>query len=189
MATGAEIVPRLARLALLILVLPVQAAALEPARGQVVLTVAGAVGETNRPPVGSGADAVLAFHGIAGRAAEFDGAMLAGLEWRAVVAHAEGREAAVRAAGPRLPDVLAAAGVPGDATVSLVALDGDRVELTPEDRAARDWVLALRADGAPLGIGGRGPAWLLEDTDGARAPAEDAARWIHSVFAIVAHAP
>ena len=69
-----------------------------------------------------------------------------------------------RGAEVHLTDVLDTAGATGD-TVSLMSLDGYTVTL---DRAALtdQFVLALASecaeDGcAPLGIGGRGPVWLV----------------------------
>ncbi|MCH1554991.1 MAG: hypothetical protein L7T26_02080, partial [Pseudomonadales bacterium] len=59
--------------------------------------------------------------------------------------------------GPRLRDVLAAAGWTGR-QITTVALDGFAVEISVDDVAAHDWILALKADGDYLSVGGRGPA-------------------------------
>jgi hypothetical protein len=55
-------------------------------------------------------------------------------------------------------------GVPGDAWVDPVAIDGYTVTLTADDRAAEDRALAIDMDGRPLGLAVRGPAWLLHET-------------------------
>ena len=46
--------------------------------------------------------------------------------------------------------------------VTFVALDGFAGWLAPEDIEASDWILALSADGVPLGIGQQGPIWLVK---------------------------
>ena len=42
-----------------------------------------------------------------------------------------------------------------------MAVDGYSGWLTPEDIDASDWILALEADGVPLGLGQQGPLWLI----------------------------
>jgi len=44
--------------------------------------------------------------------------------------------------------------------------------------------LPSAADGRPLGIGGRGPAWLLYDSGGGAVSEEEEARWVWSMFLI-----
>ena len=44
---------------------------------------------------------------------------------------------------------------------TFVATDGYRGYLLPEDIKASDYILALEADGEPLGIGQQGPLWLM----------------------------
>ncbi len=102
-----------------------------------------------------------------------------------VSANAEGWPRAVEASGPRVEDILAAAGIDNDATLSFVALDGYAVTLTPEDRSSHDWILATRANGEALNIGGRGPTWLLYDTANSTATAEEEAKWVWSMYLIV----
>ncbi|MDJ0950655.1 MAG: hypothetical protein QNJ94_17215 [Alphaproteobacteria bacterium] len=156
-------------------------------QGPVVLTVTGAVAQPNRPAFRPFHDAFLNYHNYSFEAAfAFDRRMLADLPAVSVRARAEGWPDGITAAGPRLRDVLDAAGVAPEAGVTLMALDGFALELNSEDRAAQDWVLALEVDGRSLGIGDRGPAWLLYDT-GDEAVSHDAeARWIWSVFLIEA---
>ena len=73
--------------------------------------------------------------------------------------------------GPRLTDVLDAAGCRGGALDTL-ALDGFRFRLSRVDVEARDWVLVTRADGRPLGVGERGPLWLVFNPPGHRPATE-----------------
>lgn len=129
----------------------------------VLVTVTGAVGKPNRGARDDFADALFVAHGIAFEAARaFTRVDLAALGQRetTVVYDVWPRPASVR--GPRLADVLAAAGAPRDGTVTVQALDGysftlpmEMVESTP------DMILGIEADGKSLSIGGRGPAWLV----------------------------
>lgn len=157
----------------------------EPAAGPVLVTVTGAIARTNRGPFDAFRDSFLKFHDRHfDKALGLDWAALSRLPQQAITANAEGWPAAVALAGPRLTDVLAAAGVSGR-PVALFALDGYAVELSAEDLATRDWVLAIAADGEPLALGGRGPAWLAWDTaDGVPATPEQEAKWAWSVFLI-----
>jgi hypothetical protein len=44
---------------------------------------------------------------------------------------------------------------------TFVAADGYTSYLIPEDIKRSDWILALSADGEPLGVGQQGPIWLI----------------------------
>ncbi len=155
--------------------------------GPAWVTVIGDVGAGNRPAFEAFDDAFFKTQHVSfDQAVAFDRDALLALPQTTVTAHIAGWPGPVRARGPRLGDVLAAARVSDDKTVSVFALDGYRAALTPQERAARDWVLAVDVDGAPLGVGGRGPAWLLYATpDG---PADTAAEslWVWSVYLIAA---
>jgi hypothetical protein len=90
---------------------------------------------------------------------------------------------AYRFAGPRLADVLAAAGAAGRA-ITATALDGFAAEISAEDLAAHDWIVALEADGRPLGIGQAGPLWIVYAVPGGIASEADEQRWPWAVFFI-----
>ncbi len=140
----------------------------------VLVTVTGAVDKPNRGARDDFADALFVVHDIAfDKARAFTRVDLAALGQRetTVAYDVWPRPASVR--GPRLADVLAAAGAPRTGTVTVQALDGysytlplEMVEATP------DMILGIEADGQPLFIGGRGPTWLvfppglLPDQDG-----------------------
>lgn len=111
---------------------------------------------------------------------------LAKLPQATITARAEGWPARVTLTGPRLADVLRAAGVPAEAKIVATALDGYNVDLLPSDRAAHDWVVAIDADGKPLGVGGRGPAWLLYDTKDATVGPDVEANWVWALFVLEA---
>ena len=101
-----------------------------------------------------------------------------------ISARAKGWRSVVAIRGPLLSDILKMAGATGS-TVTLSALDGFAVELTPEELSAHEWVLGLLADGKPLGLGDKGPIWLAYDTSGLDAlPAGSDAKWVWSVFHI-----
>ncbi len=151
-----------------------------------LVTLIGGIKETNRAPFDPFRDAFFKFNDR-----QFDGAYaldraaLTALPQRTIRANAEGWPAAVMATGPLVRDVLGAAGASPDASVSFVALDGYAVSLSPEELATKDWILALEVDEHAIGIGGRGPAWLMHDTGSTPIPASDEAKWVWSVYLIV----
>jgi hypothetical protein len=160
------------------------AADLASPAGSVIVTIGRAVSETNRGPSDSFDDAFLASHEYSfGRAAAFDVAMLEQLGMVSARIKAAPWPKPVTLGGPRLRGVLAAAGWTGR-QITTVALDGFAVEISADDVAAHDWILALKADGDYLSVGGRGPACLVYDVPGGRASAEDEARWPWAVFFI-----
>ncbi len=152
--------------------------------GPVLLTIAGEVGATNRGPSVPAVDAFLAYHEISfPAAAEFDRAMLEGLGTHEVELSYKDWPKAYRFAGPRLADVLAAAGVEGR-DITATALDGFAAEISAEDLAAHDWIVALEVDGRPLGIGQAGPLWIVYAVPGGAASDADEQRWPWAVFFI-----
>ena len=163
---------------------PLAAAAAEaegPA-GPVVLTVAGDIDKTNRPPFDAGRDAFLEYHERAfDKAFAFDRAMLAAFGAReAEIDLGNGPRVF---SGPRLSDVLGAVGCRGPLTT--LALDGFGSDISEADRESRDWILATAMDGRPFGLGGRGPLWLVFDPPGARpATMEEQGMWPWALFFI-----
>lgn len=152
--------------------------------GQVVLTIGGAVSKANLgKPDHFAASFLKSFDFEYDKAAGFDVAMLEALGTVARTIKAEPWPRAITLEGPRLRDVLDAAGWSGQ-TLTTLALDGFSVELTAEDIAAHDWILAVKGDGEYLNIGGRGPAWLFYDVPGGQGTTEDEARWPWAVFYI-----
>lgn len=144
---------------------PVEA---EMVAGPVVLTVAGSVAKTNRPAFDERRDLFFKYHKRPfDKAFVFDRSMLEGLGVAEVRVSDKGWGGPKMATGPRLADVLNAAGCRGRALDAL-ALDGFRFRLSAADVKARDWIVATRADSRPLGIGDRGPLWLVFDPPGSR---------------------
>lgn len=178
--------PILLFLAALLVIYPGQAMRAAPS-GPTILTIFGAVGDSNRPPFNSFTDSFFAYHEFSfEKAFVLDRESLLALPQVSLVANATNWERAISASGPRLADVLAAAGVGADAKVTLIALDGYAVELDAAERQHKDWVLALSADSSALGIGDRGPLWLLYDTGGEAIRDDGESKWVYSVFAIKA---
>lgn len=171
-----------AAVALAVLLLPVLPAAATD--GATVLTVTGDVGNTNRAAFDAFHDGFLNYHGKTfDKAFEFDAAALEALPQVTVTANAEPWKAALKMSGPALADVLAAAGATGK-PITVFALDGYGAAMTPEQVAAHRWVLASHADGEALGIGGRGPLWLVYDTGAGKATVQEEGAWVWSVFHI-----
>lgn len=132
-------------------------------KGAVILTVAGAIANANRGGIDPRLDGIFKYHEISfDKAFAFDRAMLEALpqeEFKAQLP--EGHEPATFK-GPPLSAVLEMARAPGRPSIKTVALDGYVTELAAKDLDGRDWVLVLERNGRPFGIGGFGPAMLME---------------------------
>lgn len=154
--------------------------------GTVVLTIAGNIGNSNRPAYDDWHDVLLKYHEYAfDKAFEFDHAMLERQDVAEVRIERRGWPGPVTFSGPRLADVLKTVGWRGGELVAL-SLDGYSQRISRVEVEARDWVLATRADGRPLAIGGRGPLWLLFDPPGDWPASEDEeAAWPWALFFIL----
>ncbi|MFT3722543.1 MAG: hypothetical protein QM773_03065 [Hyphomonadaceae bacterium] len=127
----------------------------------VVLTVTGAIGNSNRGPVDDFKDAFLAHKNVRfDRAYEFTRASLAALGEREMTVKRAPWPKPVVVRGPAFRDVMKAVKAEGS-TVLLQALDGYELTFPVEALKSGDVILALEADGEPLSIGGMGPLWLV----------------------------
>ncbi len=136
----------------------------ESPRDMVLLTVGGLVGKTNRGPVDAKRDVLLAEHKVAFKSAfEFDRAKLLALPQGTVTAQPNTFEKSASFSGPVLRELLGYLEA-AKLKVSFMALDGFAGWLAPEDIDGSDWILALSADGVPLGIGQQGPIWLVKSS-------------------------
>ena len=127
----------------------------------VLLTVTGAVENTNRGPVDPDMDKLFAFTEVSfDNAMEFDLETLRGLPQTTVKADFPMGGDMVSFEGPLLSDVLAAAGATGE-TVTVQAMDGYAVEAPLSEMVEKGAVVALARDGKPLGIGGFGPTQIV----------------------------
>jgi hypothetical protein len=154
-------------------------------KGPAVLTVAGKITETNRPAFNELNDVFFNFHKQTfERAFQFDIASLEAIGMQKARINYPGSLRPMTVAGPYLRDVLAAAGAETE-TVRITALDGFTAELAATEMAEQDWIVAIKADGQYLGIGGKGPSRVLyARRDGMPATADDEERWPWAAFLI-----
>lgn len=142
-------------------------------KGMVLLTVGGLVGKPNRGPFDPKHDTLLAKlsadfkHGF-----EFDRDMLLALPQGTVKAKPIEFENEATFKGPVLHEVLGfiEAAV---AKTTFVAADGYSGYLLPADIRPSDYILALEADGKPLGLGQQGPLWLMNTRKDGEAAGKD----------------
>lgn len=148
--------------ALLFLAIGAGASAAAPdKRGDAVVTVTGSVTRPNRPPFESFQDGYFAHLNLSfDRAHAFSRDDLRRLGMHRIVLRYPNWPKAIVFRGPTLGEVLAAAGATGR-SVTVRALDGYGVQIPAEVAARSDVILAVEADGQRLGLGGRGPAWLV----------------------------
>lgn len=131
----------------------------------VVLTVTGNVAKPNRGPVDPFEDAVFAHLDVKfDKGFTFTLADLKALPQKTVKVRYPEWPREIEAAGPSIADVLKAAGAEGK-KILVQAIDGYAPEFTGEDIARDKMILALSAEGKALGLGGRGPLWLLGPMD------------------------
>src|SRR5262245_13113384 len=156
-----------------------------PPRGMVLLTVSGMIGKTNRGPLDNKRDSLLALQKAEFKNAfSFDRDMLLALPQGKVTVKTNEFDAPATFSGPLLREVLGYLEA-AQVRTSFVALNGYAGYLDPEDVKSSDWILALSADGVPLGLGQQGPLWMLNT----RAPDfkpndEHHGHWVYAVFYI-----
>ena len=162
-----------------------RAAELARPEGPVVVTVAGNIENSNRPAFDAARDLFLKYHEHSfEKAAAFDTAMLEALGLHTVEIDLEAWPEPVYVQGPYLRDLLGAVGAKGKA-ITLVALDGYASEISWEDLQKLDWIVGIRQDGQPLGLGQRGPLWVVYTyPDGRALTAADELRWPWATFYI-----
>jgi hypothetical protein len=132
-----------------------------PPRDMVVLTVSGLVGKTNRGPFDPKRDGMLALQKAEFKNAfAFDRATLLSLPQGTVTVTTNEFDAPATFSGPLLREVLGYLEA-AQVRTTFVALNGYTGWLDPDDIKSSDWILALSADGKPLGLGQQGPIWLL----------------------------
>lgn len=120
--------------------------ALDPPTGPVVLTVKGAISNTN-----------------AGDTAQFDLAMLEALKGRKGSMETPWTEGTVTFEGPLLREVLTAAGAKGS-SLKVRALNDYAADVPAED-AELDTILATKLDGKPMSVRDKGPLMLVYPFD------------------------
>lgn len=154
-----------------------------PPKGPVILTISGNITNPDRGELSDFDDAYFSSHDISfDKAATFDHARLEALGMHTIRVHYPDWPRGYEFEGPRLIDVLSAAGASGS-TVLVKALDGYAPEIEVEDFRKYTVILALKRDGKYLGIGDHGPAWVIYPRDdNPQLSDTDDANWVWSVF-------
>jgi len=163
-----------------------QAADLAQPKGPVVLTIHGKIANTNRGALNDFEDAFFKFGGVSfDKAAQFDLAMLEKLGMTSLTVKYDTWPKAYKFEGPLLADVLKAAGATGQ-TIKVYALDGYGAEIPLAELRQYGVLLALKADGRYLGLGGRGPTWVVYPRDDKHPglKSHDDAKWVWSALRI-----
>ena len=151
-----------------------------------LVTVTGVVGAPNRAAFNPFDDALFKVLDVTfERAREFDRTVLESMPQRTLTLTYPGWPKSLDLRGPRLIDILDAAEADGD-TVLVRGIDGYAPEFKMSDirDAADQFVLAIAADGKPLSIGGRGPAWLALPPGAYPEQSDDDAALVWAVFNI-----
>jgi len=152
--------------------LPFAAQAARPARndacGPALLTVTGAIANSNRGPLDPVLDQMMHKHGVTfTQAWAFDYASLMAPAPQTIrpTLEYDGKPHTLR--GPLLLDVLARAGarLNDKGILVLRAVDGYNVELPVAQARARRFIVATHIDGNPMPLGGLGPLWAVYDAD------------------------
>ena len=126
------------------------ALALDKPTGPVVLTVTGAIAETNGP-----------------NGAEFDQAMLSALAQKTTVTETPWTDGVVSFSGPLGRAVLDAGGASGSA-LTVTALNDYSAEVPAEDFRTLDVILATAMDGKPMSVRDKGPLFIIYPFDADR---------------------
>lgn len=157
----------------------------EPSAGPTVLTVAGNISKPNRGAVDPFVDAFFSFSDVQfDRAAAFDLAALQALGMKKLTVRYPDWPRGFTFEGPLLRDVLTKAGASGS-TVRIQALDGYFAEIPMADVQRYPILLAVKRDGTFIGLGDRGPAWVVFPRDDhPELAARDDAQWVWSAYFI-----
>lgn len=152
-------------------------------KDMVVLTVSGMIGNTNRGALDEKRDSLLARYGAKfERAFAFDRAMLLRLKQGSVTVQPPEFGKPATFTGPLLTELLGFLEA-AKLKVTVLAVNGYEGWLAPEDIDGSDWILALEADGVPLGLGQQGPIWMLNTrADSEKAREDQRGHWVWAVF-------
>jgi hypothetical protein len=136
-------------------------------KGPALLTVTGAGVRANRGPFDPVRDQMMGKQKLSFTDAHaFDFAALAALPPVRIVPTLEYDGKPHTLSGPRLTDVLRAAGVKGQGgQLAMRAVDGYAPVMSLADAAKYRFIVATHLDGAPMPLGGLGPLWALYDAD------------------------
>jgi hypothetical protein len=145
----------------------VQAAGDAPGGSPALLTVTGAINKTNRGPLDSVRDLMMAKQKIEFQKAHaFDFGMLTAMPAVTIKPTIEYDKKPHTLHGPLLADVLKACGVSGDAgKLAMRAVDGYSPTISIADARKYRFIVATHLDGKPMPLGGLGPLWAIYDAD------------------------
>jgi hypothetical protein len=154
-----------------------------PPKEMVLLTVSGLITKTNRGPLDPKKDSLLALQKISfDKAFAFDRPTLLSLPQGEVKAQPPEFDKPATFKGPFLRELLGFLET-AKVKVSFVAVDGYTGYLEPQDIDRSDWIVALEADGVPLGIGQQGPLWLINTRKPDEKPSDDKrGHWVWALF-------
>ena len=153
--------------------------------GPVLLTVSGNISSPNRDAADEFSDAFFSSHDVSfDKATVFDLASLEALGMKTVKVSYPEWPKKLTFEGPLLSDVLRTSGASGK-TLIVRALDGYAPEIPTSEVYDYPVILALKADGKYLGIGDRGPAWVIfPRNDYPKLAEEDDSKYVWSVYHI-----
>jgi hypothetical protein len=136
-------------------------------KGPALLTLTGAIGNSNRGPIDPVRDMMMSKQKLHfDKAYTFDFGALLALPAHEIKPTLEYDAKVHTLRGPHLADVLAAAGVKGTAgKLALRAVDGYAASISLQEARANNWIVATHLDGQPMALGGLGPLWALYDAD------------------------
>ncbi len=132
-------------------------------QGHVLLTLGGAITETNLPARAENDGGLLGFLEVThDGAAGFDAAMLDGLEQIEITIPygPPENQRDYTFSGPLLSDVMTMAGARGKSAQPM-AMDGYQAEIPWESIETHQPIVATHADGVPMGIGSYGPTMIV----------------------------
>ena len=136
--------------------------------GPTLLTISGAITQSNRGALDATIDQMMGKHGIQfDKAYALDAAALARMPAVTIKPTLEYDSKPHTLKGPLLTTVLAAAGVAAGSPVQLGlrAVDGYNVNISMADAQAYRMIVATHIDGQPMALGGLGPQWAVYDAD------------------------
>ena len=136
--------------------------------GPTLLTISGAITQSNRGALDATIDQMMGKHGIQfDKAYALGAAALARMPAVTIKPTLEYDSKPHTLKGPLLTTVLADAGVAAGSPVQLGlrAVDGYNVNISMADAQAYRMIVATHIDGQPMALGGLGPQWAVYDAD------------------------
>ena len=136
--------------------------------GPTLLTISGAIAQSNRGALDPAIDQMMGKHGIQfDKALALDATALLRMPAITIRPTVEYDSKPHTLKGPLLTTVLAAAGVAAGSPVQLGlrAVDGYNVNISMADAQAYRMIVATHIDGQPMVLGGLGPQWAVYDAD------------------------